>query len=72
MVSIWCASASLSIFGELGSNEMDNTVIADPLYDCQKRKNYEAKVCSKYFILICRGMLPLFITIAFVEEAALL
>ncbi len=44
----------LRIFDELGSNEMDNTVVADPLYDCQKRKKYEAMVCSKCFVLQTR------------------
>ncbi len=28
----------LQIFNELGSHEMGNTVLADPLYDCKREK----------------------------------
>ncbi len=45
-------------------DEMDNTVRADPFFECQKKKKYETKMCSKCFGLICRGMLPLFFMIA--------
>ncbi len=38
-VSLWYAPASLTNFDDLGSNEMDKTVLADPLYDYLKRKS---------------------------------
>ncbi len=43
---------------------MDNTALAGPLYDYKKEIKHEIKVCSKCFGLICRGLLPLFFTIA--------
>ncbi len=45
---------------------MGKSVLAEPPYDYQKREKYEMKVCSKCFGLICRGVSPLFFTMAYI------
>ncbi len=60
-----CASFTSEFVTSYAVDVMDTTVLAEPLR-LPKEKKYEIKVCSKCFGLICRGMLPLFFTIAYI------